>query len=687
MNKRGRFYFKPNIKEINNKRFNVITFFIIISFSFLSLFLIIVQVGEEHEYKSKLTKATEKIVSSNSVPRGRIYDRNYNILVDNVGKKTIYYKKPKGVKVSEEIDLAYKMVDIIDVSYNKLYKINLKEFWLVNNQELGNKKVTNEEYKKYSERKLSSTDLKKLKLERITDEELNAYNERDKEAAYIYYLMNKGYSYDEKIIKDVDVTDKEYAYISENANLYNGFNTKLEWERYYPYGDVLKGVLGSISDSSRGIPYELKASYLKNGYALNDRVGLSNLEYQYENLLKGVKSIYKINSDNSKELLHHGVRGNDIVLSIDINLQLTVENIIKEEMIKAKKETNTEYYNKSFVIISNPNNGEILAYAAKQIAFKDGEYVFYDYTPYISTTTVTVGSVIKGASMSVGYNTGAISIGTRMLDECIKLKNTPAKCSWTNGLGMLDDIRALQVSSNSYQFKIAMKVGKANYRYNTALVIDPKAFDAYRNTFAEFGLGVKTGIDLPLEGTGYKGDNTVSGHLLDFAIGQYDTYTPLQLIQYINTIASGGKRIGLHFLKEIHGETLTNEIGPLESVYEPKIYNTLNMEQKYIDRIRYGFSMVMSPGGLGKGYMGNVPSPAGKTGTSQSFIDSDGDGKIDKETISNTFAGYFPSTNPIMSIISISPDVSHIYTNSTYRTMINKRITSKISEKFFDIYK
>jgi cell division protein FtsI/penicillin-binding protein 2 len=687
MNKRGKLYFRHNIKEINNKRFNVITFFIIISFSFLSIYLITLQVGNKESYEKKLIEATEKIVSSNSVPRGRIYDRNYNILVDNIGKKTIYYKKPKGAKINDEINLAYQMSDILDVPYDKLYKINLKEFWIVNNEKLSNKKITDWEYKLFNERKLTLSDLQKLKLERVTDEELNTYNERDKEAAYIYYLMNKGYSYDEKIIKDVDVTDKEYAYISEKANLYNGFNTKLEWERYYPYGAVLKGVLGTISDNSRGIPYELKASYLEKGYALNDRVGLSNLEYQYEELLKGDKSIYKINADSSKELLKKGARGKDIVLSIDINLQIAAENIVREEMIKAKGETNTDYYNKSFVIISNPSNGEIYAYVAKQIVFKDGEYVFYDYTPHIATTTVTVGSVIKGASMSVGYNTGAISIGTRMLDECIKLKNTPAKCSWTNGLGMLDDVGALKVSSNSYQFKIAMKVGKANYYYNAPLVIDPKAFDIYRTTFSQFGLGVKTGIDLPLEGTGYKGSNTVPGHLLDFAIGQYDTYTPLQLSQYINTIANGGKRIGLHFLKEVHAETSTNEIGPLELTYEPTTYNTVNIEQKYLERIRYSFGAVMGPGGLGKGYMGNVPSPAGKTGTSQSFVDSDGNGLIDKETISNTFAGYFPSTNPTMSIVSISPDVSHVYTNSTYRTTVNKRITSKISEKFFDIYK
>jgi len=674
------------IKEIIDRRFNIMIVFCVIIFSFLSISLVTLQIGNKDLYQAKLIKATEKIIESNSVPRGRIYDRNYNLLVDNVGKKTIYYKKPKGITTAREIELAYQMADVLDVPYDKLYKINLKEFWLANNKKLGREKITEEEYQKYNERKLSLDDLEKLKIERITDDELNAYNDLDKEAAYIYYLMNKGYYYDEKIIKNTSVTDFEYAHISENITTYEGFNTKLDWERKYLYGDVLRGILGTVSDYEQGIPYELKNHYLEKGYALNDRVGLSNLEYQYEDLLKGTKSIYKSNADNSLELIKAGYRGKDLVLTIDINLQMEVEKIIEELMIKAKGEPNTEYFNKVFVILSEPKTGSILAYVGKQIVNKDGKYVFYDYAPHLSTTTIIPGSVVKGASMAVGYNTKAISIGTRMLDECVKIKNTPEKCSWRSGLGVLDDITALKLSSNSYQFKIAMKVGKGNYRYNAPLAIDIKAFDTYRDMFAKFGLGVKTEIDLPNETAGYKGSSTATGHLLDFSIGQYDTYTPLQLSQYINTIANGGKRIALHFLKEVRAETMTEELGKIEEVYEPKVINNLDIDSKYIERIQKGFREVVRTG-LGYGYMGKVPNGAGKTGTSQSFIDSDNDGKIDKETLSNSFIGYYPVEDPIMSIAVVTPDVSHIYGRSSYKTNIIKAITSQISNKFFDIYK
>ena len=75
--------------------------------------------------------------------------------------------------------------------------------------------------------------------------------------------------------------------------------------------------------------------------------------------------------------------------------------------------------------------------------------------------------------------------------------------------------------------------------------------------YASFGLGVKTEIDLPLESLGYSGKSKMPGHLLDFSIGQYDTYTPIQISQYINTIASNGVRYQPYLLKE---EAFENDI-------------------------------------------------------------------------------------------------------------------------------
>lgn len=92
-------------------------------------------------------------------------------------------------------------------------------------------------------------------------------------------------------------------------------------------------------------------------------------------------------------------------------------------------------------------------------------------------------------------------------------------------------------------------------------------------------------------------------------------------------------------------------------------------------------------GSLGRGYMGNSPTPAGKTGTSETFYDSNLDGIVDEETYTKSFIGYAPFDDPKMSIVSISPHVSHKKKNYSYTSNINKRIVSRICNKFFEIYK
>jgi cell division protein FtsI/penicillin-binding protein 2 len=384
-------------------------------------------------------------------------------------------------------------------------------------------------------------------------------------------------------------------------------------------------------------------------------------------------------------LLEEGTRGNDIVLTIDIELQKAIENIIIKQLIATKKEPNTEYYNRSFVIISNPKTGEILAMAGKQIIMTGNSYQIYDYTPGITTSPVAAGSVVKGASHIVGYNTGALKIGEVRNDACIKIANTPIKCSWMY-LGNLNDITALTQSSNTYQFNTAIRVGKGYYRYNQPLTINTEAFNIYRKVFAEFGLGTKTGIDLPIESLGYKGSNTLPGYLLDFSIGQYDTYTPIQLSQYIGTIANDGYRMQPYLLKGVFKATKE----PLTSIiYEtkPNVLNKVDTDNKYIDRIQIGFKTVLEPYGTGYYYINPMYYPAGKTGTSQSFIDTNNDSKIDTETITHNFVAYAPYNNPTVTFTIVSPDISHNNNGSMYQSGVNSRLAYQVSEKYFQFYK
>ena len=674
------------LQDIIEKRYLFISIILVIFFIIIAIKLFNLQILSYDEYNNKLISSTEKTIEGSSAPRGRIYDRNYNLLVDNKAIKTIYYKKESKVTTKEEITLAYTVGEILDIDYSKLSEYRLKNFWYVNNRELARSRITSSEWEQYKKRKLNDKDIENLIFERITKEDLSVYKEKDKEAAYIYYLMNKGYSYAEKIIKNKNVTEAEYAKISENIDSLKGFNTKLDWERIYLYGNTFKSILGSVSSDTQGIPEELANIYLEKGYSLDDRVGISYLEYQYEEYLKGTKPVYKIGENNEYILVSQGKRGNDIVLTIDIKLQQYLEDMLQKEVLNASYEKNTKYYNRSFAILSNPNTGEILAMSGKQVITDElGHKKIVDYTPGIATLPVTPGSVVKGASMLVGYKYNAIKIGEIIKDECIKIKDTPEKCSWKT-MGDIDDLYALRYSSNVYQYKIAIEIGGGNYQYNKGLKIDEKAFEKYRKMYNSFGLGVKTGIDLPIESLGYTGTSKLPGHLLDFSIGQYDTYTPIQLSQYINTIANGGDRLKPYLLKEVYSPSVNKEdvFGDLVFAKEKEILGKVDIKKEHMERVRQGFNQVVT-NGLGYGYMGNYTNSSGKTGTSQSFIDTDSNGIVDTETITTSFVGYSPSDNPEISVVVVSPDIS--LPDANHQSQVTKRISSQLINKYFSIYK
>lgn len=672
----------PLLDEIEQRRIVVILFVVALLFIILFVKLYVVMIVDSSKYKKKLDKLSYNTVEGSSAPRGRIYDRNHNILVDNIAVKTIYYTKSKKVSSSEEVKLAYKVSPHLNLDLSKLTSRAKREFYVEIHPKIAKSKIKDSEWEKLKQKKLDATDIKNLKIERITDDEINSMNDSDNKAAYLYYLMNKGYAYDEKTIRTGDVTDEEYAYISENNEELTGFNTRLDWERVYPYGDTFKTILGKVSSASQGLPVEEKEYYLKQGYSLNDRVGISYIEKQYETYLRGTKAVYEVINSNELKLVSEGKRGNDIVLTIDINLQKQLEEILTDEVTKAKSEANTQYYDHSSAIVQDPQTGEVLAMASKQIV--NGTIV--DNTSSILTSPVTPGSVVKGASMLVGYNTGAVKIGEYKVDECIKIKGTNEKCS-SHTLGRIDDITALAKSSNVYQFKTAMRVAGYEYKRGMGLPLVQSAFDSYRNMYHSFGLGVKTGIDLPVESLGYGASrDTQAGNLLDFVIGQYETYTPIQLSQYISTIANSGSRIEPHLLKEVHESTNDEKLGKTIHEVKSKVLNKIDTKEEYMQRVREGFYAVVNRSdGYGRGYMNTAYSPAGKTGTSQSFIDTDNDGVIDKETITSNFIGYAPSDNPRMSITVVSPNSSRPDTSTDHASLVTLRITKRATDAYFGL--
>ena len=645
------------------KRVWVILFFVIILFLIVILRMYSLMILKNDFYTKKLKNKTKIVIDGSTPLRGRILDRNGVVLVDNKGVKSVVYTKIRGIKTSDEIDIAYKLADLLP-DYKNIDENIIKKFYYLNNKDYVDSKITSKERQKYQERKITSDDLYNLKIKRITEKDLTNFNDRDKNAAYIYYLMNKGYSYEEKIIA-TDVSEDVYALISEGK--ITGVRGEITWVRTYPQGDTLRALFGSVSKN--GVPKELKNYYLKKGYKLTDRVGVSYLEKEYEDYLRGTKAKYLVNSDNTLTKIKEEIPGNDLYLSIDINLQKRIDDILKTEIINGKKKRNTEYYNHSYAIIGNPNTGEIYALSGEQVL--DNKNIV-NMTTGTFTSSYTVGSVVKGATIAVGYNNGLINEKTYVTDGCVKLYSNPKKCSFKR-LGRINDKRALAMSSNYFQYLIAISLTGNKYKYNMKLNPTVENFNTYRDTLSSYGLGVKTGLDVPNEVVGIKGSQISGDLLLNLAIGQYDTYTPVELLQYINTIATT-KRTKLSLMKEIkdrNGKVILNN--------SSQVLNEISIDPKYLERIREGLKQVFKIG-TGRGYINLNYKPAGKTGTAQSFIDVDNDKKIDVETISSSLVAYAPYDNPSVSMVIMSPNVSHKNGKTDYMAYINKTISKDVTK-------
>ena len=202
--------------------------------------------------------------------------------------------------------------------------------------------------------------------------------------------------------------------------------------------------------------------------------------------------------------------------------------------------------------------------------------------------------------------------------------------------------------------KLAMALGGVNYYepYMDLSELDTDAvYDTLRSYYAEFGLGVSTGIDLENESTGLIGADTGDpGNALDLAFGHFDTYSPIQLNQYISTIANGGTRYALHVLDKILAPTEDEETagdGATIYEYQPTVLNELSITDEMLAEVQEGvWSVIHTSTGVGNAIFADFPiEVAGKSGTATVF-----------DTLENsTWAGWAPYDDPEIAVSIVIP--------------------------------
>lgn len=688
-------------------RLNILFFCVFILFSAMIIQLGKVQIIDGETYKNEVEKRENATVSL-SVPRGKIFDREGNPVVDNKSLRTITYTKMKGVKSEEILKTARQLADIIEIpqeDIDKLTETDKKDFWMQLNPKLTEKLVSKKEINKFRDKDITGKNLDKkieeLKRKRVTDKNLQDLTDKDIKVLAIKSKMTSGYQMAPQIIKK-DVSEKEFTIISEGLANLPGVDVSVDWERVYVNDGLFRSVLGNVSNSDEGLPSERLDYYLVRDYSRNDRVGKSYIEQQYEDVLHGTKKEVRSVADKQgttirTETISEGKSGKNLTLTIDMELQKKVEESI-EKILKAYKGSES-MLDRAFVVMMNPKNGQVLSMAGKRLVEKDGKTEIEDYALGTMTSSYELGSTVKGATVLTGFETKAITPGTYFYDAPMKFKGTREKKSWKE-FGNIDDLRALQVSSNVYMFHTALKIAGVDYVRNSSLNIKQEYFDKMRYYFRQFGLGVPTGIDLPNETAGQIGkkDNQ-PGFLLDYSIGQYDTYTPLQLVQYISTIANGGYRMKPQIVQEVREQTSQkDEIGKVVHAVEPIVLNKVDMKEEYIKQVKEGFRKVFQDGdGTGvRAFQKASYKPAGKTGTAQTVYGGESDiGRNEKgerrECYNLTLAGYAPYDNPEVAFSIVVPwvmnDKSGINSDigkevlDAYFELKNKRLTGETLQK------
>ncbi|WP_053363036.1 penicillin-binding protein 2 [Bacillus sp. FJAT-27251] len=669
-------------------RVNIMFFLIFLLFSLLVLRLGIVQIVHGENYQREINRK-ENVTVNKPVPRGRMLDRNLQVIVDNEAKRAITYTN-EGASQKEMLQVAENLSNLIHQDTANVRARDKKDFWILKNPEESDALITAEEQKLFKQKKLSDKDLYKIKLERIGEDMLNKLTDEELEVLAIFRIMNSGYKFAPQIIKNENVSPEEFAIVSENLQNLPGVNATIDWDRSYHFGPTLRTVLGAVSSSKEGLPAEEIDEYLSLGYSRNDRVGKSYLEKQYENVLHGKKEKVIHVTDSAGNLIDTkrispGQRGKDLLLSIDMELQQKVEQIIEEELWAAKRSPGTHLLDRAYVVLMDPFTGEVLSMAGKRIVknSKTGLNEMSDDALGTITTTYNVGSAVKGATILTGFKTGAIAPHTFFDDKGIKIRATPLKASY-DYLGVLNEVEALKKSSNVYMFHTAIKIGKGRYQYEQPLSLQHDTFDLIRNSFASFGLGVRTGIDLPNEQSGFKGQSRLPGYALDLVIGQYDTYSTMQLAQYVSAIANGGYRMQPQVVREIHEpKKAGEELGPVYFSFQPRVLNSVDVKPNWLDRVQLGFKKALTEaGGTGTRFFGNAPYlPAGKTGTAEAFYDGplrSSYGKIPPEVLNLSLVAYAPSNNPKVAMAVLVP--------WAYQGRNDHKANLKIGRKVMDAY-
>ena len=382
-------------------------------------------------------------------------------------------------------------------------------------------------------------------------------------------------------------------------------------------------------------------------YEMDDTVGKEGAELAFESYLRGTAGVREVERNTSGKVVSEKWTtapqpGDNVVLTIDIDLQKQVEDILSQAIPQLASE-DTEG---AACVVMDVNRAEVLAsasYPSYHLATYSADLAENSadpLKPFLNRAFQGVyapGSTFKMVTAVAGLESGIIEPDTEIMDTGVYTyyQDDGPQCwywrQYRRKHGLVNVSEALEVSCNVFFFDVGRRVG----------------IQGLQEFAAKFGLGEPTGIEL-YEETGVMagpeytqsmGQTWYEGSTLSVAIGQESSqFTPLQLANYIATLVNGGTRYSAHLLKEVK----SSDFSQVLYTYEPEVLDSIDIQPENLDAVKAGMLALTTGKGSLARYFQDLPVQVGaKTGSAQ----------VNAETESNAvFVCFAPYDDPQIAI-------------------------------------
>lgn len=444
-----------------------------------------------------------------------------------------------------------------------------------------------------------------------------------------YSMFVKEYSYTKVFILAQGVGTDTVTKIEERSSSLPGAVTQQVPVRSYPNGTIAPHIIGLTGRINAS---ELAANK-KNGYTAEDSIGKFGIEKSMESYLRGANGTQQVEQNSngdvtsSPTIITQPKPGDNVVLTIDDDLQATMQqqlpiviNQIKTDAVQHNQPG--AYAQGAAAVVLNIKTGEVLAMAT---------YPSFDLNAYkknysaLATNslkplfnrciqgTYTPGSTFKPIVAVSGLMNGVIS-GDTSWDIPETLTVGTGSTAWTghdddhNSYNGIDVVKALSVSSNIFFIKLGLGLG----------------INKIDTTASIFGIGKKTGIELPSESAGIlssiaekkaKGLPWYPADVAQTSFGQLDTLaTPLQLANYVSTLVKGGTEYQVHIVKRV---TSYDNSKVIIDNSTPTVVSKTAIPSSVTDIVKQGMLSVTESGTAASIFSTFAMKIGGKTGTAQ----------------------------------------------------------------------